>query len=161
MKQDVNNFVKQCLAKNIQQHPAGLLQPLPILEEAWKGVSIDFVKGLPISEKCNVIVVVVVDKLTKYAHFFVVKHPYNAQVNAQLFLDNIVKLHGMPHSIVSASDPIFIGKFWQELFKLYEVKLTMSTTYHPQTDGQTKRVNQCLEMYLRCAIHDAPKQWKK
>jgi hypothetical protein len=164
MKLDVDNFVKQCLvyqrAKHGQKHPAGLLQPLPIPDEAWKQLSMDFIEGLPLSEKCNVIVVVV-DRLTKYAHFFAVKHPYTAQSIAQLFLDNVVKLHGMPKSIVSDRDPIFLRKFWKELFTLYEVKLTLRTAYHPQTNGQTERVNQCLEMYLRCAIHENPKQWKK
>jgi hypothetical protein len=164
MKLDVDNFVKQCLvyqrAKHGQKHPAGLLQPLPIPDEAWKQLSMDFIEGLPLSEKCNVIVVVV-DRLTKYAHFFAVKHPYTAQSIAQLFLDNVVKLHGMPKSIVSNRDPIFLSKFWKELFTLYEVKLTLRTAYHPQTNGQTERVNQCLEMYLRCAIHENPKQWKK
>jgi hypothetical protein len=67
----------------------------------------------------------------------------------------------MPHTVVTDRDPIFVSRFWRELFKLYEVKLSMSTAYHPQTDGQTERVNQCLEMYLMCAIHDSPKQWKK
>jgi hypothetical protein len=164
LKQDVDNFVKQCLtcqkAKHSQQHPAGLLQPLPIPEGAWQEISMDFIEGLPTSEFCNVIVVMV-DRFTKYAHFLAVRHPYTAQGIAQLFLDNVVKLHGLPKMIVTDKDPIFLSKFWKELFKLYEVNLAMSTTYHPQTDGQTERVNQCLEMYLRCAIHDSPKQWKK
>jgi hypothetical protein len=120
----------------------------------------DFIEGLPTSEFCNVIVGVV-DRFTKYAHFLAVKHPYTAQGIAQLFLDNVVKLHGLPKMIVTDRDPIFLSKFWKELFKLYKVNLAMSTTYHPQIDGQTERVNQCLEMYLRCAIHDSPKQWKK
>jgi hypothetical protein len=160
LKQDVENVVKQCLicqkAKHSQQHPAGLLQPLPIPEGAWQGVSMDFIEGLPTSENCSVIVVIV-DRLTKYAHFIATKHPYTAQGIAQLFLDNVVKLHGLPKMIVTDRDPIFLSKFWKELFKTYEVHLALSTTYHPQTDGQTERGNQCLEMYLRCAIHDSPK----
>jgi hypothetical protein len=164
MKQDVDKFVKQCIicqkAKHSHQHPHGLLQPLPIPEQAWTRVSMDFIEGLPLADKCNVIVVVV-DRLTKYAHFFPVKHPYTAQSIAQILLDGVVKLHGLPQTIVSDRDPVFLSKFWQELFKVYEVKLTMSTAYQSQTDGQTERVNQCLEMYLRCAIHDSPKQWKR
>jgi hypothetical protein len=120
----------------------------------------DFIEGLPVSDNCSVIVVVV-DRLTKYAHFFATKHPYTAQTIAQLLFDNVVKLHGLSQTVVTDRDPIFLSKFWQGLFKLYEVKLAMSSAYHPQTDGQTERVNKCLEMYLRCVIHDSPKQWKK
>ena len=97
----------------------------------------DFIEGLPKSQGYNVILVVV-DRLTKYAHFVAVKHPYTASAIVQLFLDNIVKLHGLPQSIVSDWDTIFISAFWRELFKLYKVNLLMSTTYHPQTDGQTE-----------------------
>ena len=119
----------------------------------------DFIEGLPKSQGSSVIMVVV-DRLTKFAHFVPVKHPYTASAIVQLFLDNIVKLHGLPQSIVSDWDTIFVSAFWRELFKLYKVNLLMSTTYHPQTDGQTERVNQCLEMFLRCAVQDAPATWK-
>lgn len=78
----------------------------------------------------------------------------------QAVLDNMVKLHGLPLSIVSDRDRIFTSLFWRTLFKLLQTKLLLSSAYHQQTDGQTERVNQCLEMYLRCAVHDAPKQWK-
>lgn len=74
-------------------------------------------------------------------------------------MDNIVKLHGLPNSIVSDRDTIFVSVLWKELFKLYRVNLQLSTAYHPQSDGQTERVNQCLEMYLRCAVQDSPKTW--
>jgi hypothetical protein len=141
LKQDVDNFVRQCRicqqAKHNQQYPAGLLQPLPVPRGPWQGISMDFIEGLPISDHCSVIVVVV-DRLTKYAHFFPTKHPYTAQSIAQLFLDNVVKHHGMPQTVVTDRDPIFLSRFWKELFKLYEVKLSMSTAYHPQIDGQTK-----------------------
>lgn len=163
LKADVENFVKQCgicqQAKHGQQHPSGLHQPLPIPTAAWQDISMDFIEGLPTSDHNNAIMVIV-DRLTKYAQLVPVKHPYTASSIARLFLDNVVKLHGLPKTIVSDRDPVFISSFWRELFKLYEVKLTMSTAYHPQTDGQTKRVNQCLEMYLRCAIHESLKQWK-
>ena len=116
----------------------------------------DFIEGLPKSEGYSIIL----DRLTKYAHFLPVRHPYTAISIAKLFLDTIVKLHVMPQSIISDRDPIFVSSFWRELFKIYRVNLNLSTAYHPQTDGQTERVNQCLEMYLRCAVHDSPKIWK-
>jgi hypothetical protein len=75
-------------------------------------------------------------------------------------MDHVVKLHGLPASIISDRDTIFVGHFWRELFKLYKVNLQLGTAYHPQTDGQSERVNQCLEMYLRCAVQDSPKSWK-
>ncbi|WVZ62139.1 hypothetical protein U9M48_011919 [Paspalum notatum var. saurae] len=158
IKQDVATFVQQCQicqqAKHSLHHPFGLLQPLPLPEAAWQDISMDFVEGLPSSDHANAILVVV-DRFTKFAHFLAIKHPYTAKGIAQLML------HGLPKTIVSDRDPVFISHFWQELFRLYGVQLQLSTSYHPQTDGQTERVNQSLKMYLRCAVHEFPHQWKK
>jgi hypothetical protein len=77
-----------------------------------------------------------------------------------VILDNVVKLHGIPQSIVSDRDKIFTSVFWKHLFELLKVKLALSTAYHPQTDGQSQRVNQCLEMYLRCVVQATPHKWK-
>ncbi|WVZ78975.1 hypothetical protein U9M48_026610 [Paspalum notatum var. saurae] len=164
LKSHVESFVKQCSvcqqAKHSLTHPAGLLQPLPIPNGAWQDISMDFIEGLPKSEGFNAILVVV-DRFTKFAHFIAIKHPYTAQVIARCILDNVVRLHGLPKSIVSDRDPVFVSHFWQELFRLYDAKLNLSTAYHPQTDGQTERVNQSLKMYLRCAVHNSPHSWKK
>ena len=100
------------------------------------------------------------DRLTKYAYFLPVKHPYTAAIIAKLFMDHVVKLHGLPASIVSDRDTIFVSHFWKEIFKLYKVNLQLSMAYHPQTDGQLQRVNQCLDMYLSCVVNDSPKAWK-
>ena len=114
MKQDVDNFVKQCNicqhAKHSLQHPMGLLQPLPIPEGVWQNLTMDFIEGLLKSEGCTVILVIV-DRLTKYAHFLPVKYPYTAATIAQLFMDHVVKLHGLPASIVSDRDTIFVSHF--------------------------------------------------
>lgn len=163
MKQDVESYIKQCSicqqAKHSLLHPMGLLQPLPIPKGVWRDLSMDFIEGLPKSERYQVILVVV-DRLTKYAHFMALKHPCTAASVVQVFLDNVVKLHGLPNSIVTDRDTVFLSQFWKDLFKLYKVNLQLSTAYHPQTDGQTERVNQCLEMYLRCSVQESSKSWK-
>ena len=101
-------------------HLAGLLQPLPIPIKPWTTVSMDFVGGLPRSQRLDV-VMVVVDRLTKYVHFIGLSHSYSAAKVATLFAQNVLKLHGMPTSIVSDRDLVFTAKFWAELFKLQGV----------------------------------------
>ena len=110
LKQDVENFVKQCMvcqqAKHDHTHPAGLLQPLPIPEGAWQDISLDFIEGLPMSHNSNVILVIV-DRFTKYAHFLPLKHPFTASQVAKLLLDSMIKLHGVPKTMVSDHDRVF------------------------------------------------------
>jgi len=163
MKRDVTSFVQQCglcqQAKHTNTQPAGLLQPLPVPQGAWRDISLDFVEGLPKVDIYSVILVVV-DRFTKYTHFMALKHPYTALSVAKVLYDNVIKLHGMPQSMVSDRDKVFTSHVWTELFKLEGVQLKLSTAYHRQTDGQIERVNQCLEMYLRCSISAVPRQWK-
>jgi len=132
---------------------------LPVPEFAWQVVSLDFIEGLPKSKHYNCILVVV-DKFSKYSHFIALTHPFTAIQVAIQFMDHVFKLHGMPQAMVSDRDKIFTIAVWQELFKLTGTELHMSTSYHPQTDGQTERVNQCLEAYLRCFVHACPTKWK-
>jgi hypothetical protein len=134
MKQDIKQFVAECEVCQRQKGETiaspGPLQPLPIPVETWTNISMDFIDGLP-SSHGKTTIFVVVDHLTKYAHFCPVGHPYTALTIAQLFVNNIVKLHGVSQSIVSDRDKIFTSKFWKELFRLQGTHLKMSTAYHP------------------------------
>jgi hypothetical protein len=162
MNQEVTAKVTNCpvcqQCKNEHIKTPGLLQPNPIPTTPWKDIAMDFIEGLPLSLGKDAILVVV-DRLTKYAHFLALSHPFTAAQIAKVFFDNIHKLHGIPATIISDRDKIFTSNFWQSLFKLVGTKLCLSTAYHPQTDGQSERVNQCLENYLRCMTRSRPGKW--
>ncbi|XP_038973404.1 uncharacterized protein LOC103699041 [Phoenix dactylifera] len=162
MRQTVKEFLRTCevcqQCKSDCMQPAGLLQPLPIPTRIWTDVSMDFIEGLPTANGHSVIMVVV-DRLSKYAHFVSLKHPFTAAMVAKPFVANVVRLHGVPTSIVSDRDKVFTSSFWQNLFRLQGTNLCMSSSYHPQTDGQTEVVNRILEQYLRCFVGQQPKKW--
>ena len=134
MKGNIKLFISEC--PTCQQHkyetiaPPGLLQPLPIPKRIWTDINMDFIMGLLLSKGKSVIMVVV-DRLSKYAHFIPLANPYTATIVAHSFIENVFWLHGLPSTIVSDRDPIFLRTFQKEFFKLQGSKLCMSSWYHP------------------------------
>jgi hypothetical protein len=164
LKEDVMRHIRECVTcqqnKDEHTHPTGLLQPLPILKHKWESVSMDFITGLPKAQGRDCIFVVV-DRLTKFAHFFSIPMDYSTSQVADLFFREVFRLHGLPKTIVSDRDNRFMSTFWQELFRLVGTKLTPSTSYHPQTDGQTEIVNKWVEGYLQNYVTGQQKAWVK
>jgi hypothetical protein len=158
----VQDWVRSCATcqrnKTETLPPAGLLQPLEVPSQVWADISMDFIEGLPKVHGKSVILTVV-DRFSKYAHFIPLGHPYTAVSVARAFFDGVVRLHGFPASIVSDRDPVFTGNVWRDLFTMAGVKLKMSTAFHPQTDGQSEVVNKVIAMYLRCVTGDRPRAW--
>lgn len=164
MHSAVKDHVNRCSVCQIHKYstlaPYGLLQPLPIPSQVWEDISMDFITNLPVSANKTVIWVVV-DRLTKFAHFVALPTSFTAASLASVFLAEIYKLHGAPKTIVSDRDKVFVSKFWRELFKILGTTLAFSSSYHPQTDGQTEVLNRCLETYLRCFVSDEPRHWSR
>ena len=153
IEKEVNKYVAECptCQKNKASHqkPGGLYQPLPIPKQKWTSISMDFIVQLPKTNKGHDAIFVVVDRLTKMAHFIPTKTTATAEDTAELFRDNIFKLHGLPEDIVSDRDSKFVGHFWECFCKMLGIKRNLSSPYHPQSDGQTERMNRILEDMLR------------
>ena len=162
MRADVEQYVSACLVcqqtKYSTQAPAGLLQPLPVPSLVWDEVTMDFITNLPPSRNFTIIMVVV-DRLTKSAHFEALPTQFTAAKSAEVFVTIVVKIHGFPSSIISDRDLVFMSKFWQTLFQLSGTSLRHSTAYHPQTDVQSEVVNRGLEQYLRAFTNKKPHSW--
>jgi len=161
MRTDVHNFIANCITcqqtKYDNRKPGGLLCPIPIPALPWEDLSMDFIVGLP-AYKGNTCILVIVDRFSKWLHLGMLPPHHTAYTVALLFMEIARKLHGMPRSIISDRDPLFVSKFWKELFTMSGTRLRLSSA-HPQTDGQTKVANQIIKQYLRAYVHQKPATW--
>ncbi|XP_058742588.1 uncharacterized protein LOC131615102 [Vicia villosa] len=161
---EVKNMIKQCSIcqhnKYDTQKKKGLLQPLPIPKQVWEEITMDFITHLP-SSCGHTTIWVICDRLSKFVHFIPLPNHFSAKDLANRFTVEIFRLHGAPKTIVSDRDPLFLSKFWKEFFKNQGTSLQYSTSYHPETDGQTEVVNRSVETYLRCFAGDHPRTWHK
>lgn len=146
-----------CLCnKTSHPHPSGLLQPLPILTQIWSDLTILFVEGLPRANN-EMVILTVVDPLSKAAHFIPLGHQYTTTSVVWAFFDEVVRLHILPTSIVISRGPIFTRNLCHELFRLSGTKLHMSSTLHPQSNDQSEATDKVIVMY-HCLTGDRAKQ---
>jgi hypothetical protein len=164
MKKDAAYYITRCMecqkVKDEHRHPAGLLQPLPIPEKKWEVITMDFITGLPRTNKKHDSIMVVVEKLTKATHCVPVKTTHTMTNIAEIFMKEIARLHGIPRTIISDRDKKFTSNFWRVLFKGFGTNLNFSISYHPQTDGKTKGVNRIIKCMLRMYVMDKPSKWE-
>lgn len=163
MDQEIHEYVIGCDScqrnKPSNQQKIGLLQPLPIPDRPWQQVSMDLITQLPKSRTGKDAIVVFVDKLTKMVHYVATTTTVTAPELSQLFMREVVRLHGVPESILSDRDPRFTAHFWRAFWDQLGTKLTMSTAFHPQTDGQTERSNRTLEEMIRAYVNWSHNDW--
>jgi len=163
MSRDVDDYVRGCVrcaqVKPSQQSPAGLLHPLPIPSRPWETISIDFIGPLPRTSDYKDMILVVGDKFSKMAHFIPTTQNATSKETAKLLIARVFSLHGVPTTIISDRDPRFTAKLWREVMKALGTKLAMSSSWHPQTDGQTERLNRILEVALRLYAAKSGVDW--
>ena len=162
MKREIAKYVGECdtcrRVKADHLRPAGLLQPLSVPGWKWEDISMDFIVGLPRTASKYDSIWVIVDRLTKSAHFIPVSTRYSTKRYAEIYIARIFCSHGAPKTIISDRGPQFIARFWEQLHECLGTKLLRSSAYHAQTDGQTERINQILEDMLRaCVLNFGPK----
>ena len=164
MKRHVGDFVRRCLTcqqvKAKHQRPAELLQPLEIAEWKWEHITMDFVTHLPQTSQKHNTMWVIVDRLTKSVHFLAVQMTFTLEEFYRLYIREIVRFHGVPISLVLDQDPRFTAQFWKSFQKAMGTQLSMSTAFHPQTDGQSERTIQILEDMLRACVLDLKGSWE-
>jgi hypothetical protein len=164
MRRDVERFVARCTTCQKAKSrllPHGLYMPLPVPSVPWEDISMDFVLGLPRTKKGRDSIFVVVDRFSKMAHFIPCHKSDDATHVADLFFREIVRLHGVPTTIVSDRDTKFLSHFWRCLWAKLGTKLLFSTTCHPQTDGQTEVVNRTLSTMLRAVLKQNLRMWEE
>ena len=163
MHEDITEYVKGCIVcqrnKSVSGVPAGKLQPLPVPSDIWKDVSMDFIGPMPMTARHHDYVLVVVDRLSKMAHFLPCKTNISGQNVAQLYAERIWSLHGLPRSIVTDRGRPFLNAFNTALTKLLGTQHAVSSAYHPETDGQTERVNRILCEMLRHYTNSRYDDW--
>jgi hypothetical protein len=163
MKVDIAKYVAECdtchQMKASHLKSAGILQLLSLPMWKWDDISMDFIVGLPLTARKKDFIWVIVDRLTKKAHFIAVHTTYSVQQYAELYMDQIVCLHGILKTIVSDRGTQFVACFWEQLHECLRTKLIRSSSYHLQTDGQTERINKILEDMLRVGILHFDKSW--
>jgi IS30 family transposase len=164
MRGEVEDYVRSCLhcARNKapRSKPRGLLQPLPTPARQWGSVSLDFVTDLPQSQG-NTCIMVAVDRLTKMVHLMALPAVPTAEGAADVFMRSVVRLHGLPDDLISDRGTQFTSLLWNSLCRALNVKVKLSTAYHPQTDGQTERANQTMEVYLRSYVCSDQSDWAR
>lgn len=162
MTLDVKAYIQACSVcarcKPSRSAPSGTLLPLPIPQASWTHISMDFITDLPRSSGCTVIWVVV-DRFSKMAHFVPLPGLPSARELADLFLNHVFRLHGAADDIASDRGVQFISRFWRSFCLRLGIKLSFSSWFHPETNGQTERTNQTLEQYLRCFVSDCQEEW--
>ncbi|KAJ9564288.1 hypothetical protein OSB04_000254 [Centaurea solstitialis] len=164
MKRDVAKYVEKCLmclrVKAEHQKPHGKLQPLEIPEWKWEHVTMDLVTGLPRTVRKHDAIWVVVDRLTKSAHFIAIREASSSEVLADIYVREIVARHGVPVTVISDRDVRFTSRFWSRFHKELGTKLQFSTAFHPQTDGQSERTIRTLEDMLQACVLDFGGSWE-
>jgi hypothetical protein len=164
MVSDIQQFCQSCetcqTTKGETLRPAGLLHSLPIPTKPWSSIAMDFIGPFPVSEGYDYLLVVI-DRLTSMVHLIPTTTKVKATGVALLYFKEIVRLHGMPETIVSDRDSKFTGKFWKELHRLVGIKLLMSTAFHPQTDGQAERAMRTIGQILRTLVESDQKDWSR
>jgi hypothetical protein len=165
MKREIARYISECdtcqRIKASHLKVAGPLQPLPIPSWKWEDICMDFIVELPNTSRHHDSIWVIVDRLTKAAHFLPVHTTHRTEKYAEIYIDHIVRLHGIPRTIVSNRGAPFVERFWEQLQESLGTRVIRSSAYHPQTDGQTERVNQILEDMLRACVLHYGKDWDK
>ena len=164
MDSDVREYVAACSicarSKSNNRPPTGLLQPLVTPMRLWSHIALDFVTGLPPSQG-HTAVLSIIDRFSKAAHFVPLRKLPSALEAADLLVKHVFRLHGIPTEVVSDRGPQFISSVWKKFCSSVGAKVSLSSGYHPQTNGQTERLNQELETAIRCVTTKDPSTWRK